>query len=125
MAQSKANVTKKSAKRKSSSAGKSSTVRNSPNARKQSPARRAAAPRASARRAKSGQPGRNGVGPRRKRTISAVGFIGEAARKIRCDSGASVRSFATHYTIGKRSISDEELAWADKIIEATGVGMKA
>ena len=82
MTQSKATVTTKSEKRKSSSARKSSTVRNSSNARKQSPARKAAAPRASARRARSGQPGRNGVGPRRKRTISAVEFIGYAARTM-------------------------------------------
>ena len=80
MTESKATTTTKSTKRKSSSARKSSTVRNSSNARKRSPARKAAAPRASARRAKSGQPGRNGVGPRRKRTISAVEFIGYAAR---------------------------------------------
>ena len=82
MTQSKATVTTKSEKRKSSSARKSSTVRNSSNARKQSPARKAAAPRASARRARSGQPGRNGVGPRRKRTISAVEFIAYAARTM-------------------------------------------
>ena len=82
MTQSKATVKTKSEKRKSSSARKSSTVRNSSNARKRSPARKAAAPRASARRARSGQPGRNGVGPRRKRTISAVEFIGYAARTM-------------------------------------------
>jgi len=76
MGQSKASESTKPVKRKSSSTRKPST------ARKSSPARKATASRVPARRATTGQPQGNGVGPRRKRTISAVEFIGNVAIKI-------------------------------------------
>jgi alkylhydroperoxidase family enzyme len=82
MSQSKASDTTKSVKRKASSARKSSTARKPSTARKSSTARKTAASRAPAKHATTGQPGRNGVGPREKRTISAFGFIGEVARKM-------------------------------------------
>jgi AhpD family alkylhydroperoxidase len=82
MSQSKANGSTKSVKRKASSARKSSTARKPSTARKSSTAPKAAASRVPARRATTGQPRSNGVGPRRKRTISAVEFVGEAARKM-------------------------------------------
>ena len=70
MSRSKVSTTTKSVKRKSSAAPKPTT------------ARKTATSRAPARRAAAGEPVRKGVGPRRKRTISAVGFIGEVARKM-------------------------------------------
>jgi len=70
MSQSKVSPTKKPVKRKSSAARTPST------------ARKTATSRAPARRATTGQPVRNGVGPRRKRTISTVEFIGDVARKM-------------------------------------------
>ena len=73
MSQSKANDTTKSAKRKSSSARKSST------ARKPATARKASASRVPVRRATTGRPRSNGVGPRKKRTIGTVEFIGKVA----------------------------------------------
>ena len=88
MSQSKANGSTKSVKRKASSARKSSTARKPSTARKSSTASKsstapkAAASRVPARRATTGQPRSNGVGPRRKRTISALEFVGEAARKM-------------------------------------------
>ena len=70
MPKSRATDTTKSVKRKASTARKSPT------------ARKAIASRVSARRATTGQRRSNGVGPRRKRTISAVEFVGEVARKM-------------------------------------------
>jgi len=82
MSQSKVTSTTKTVKRKSSTAKKSSTAGKSSTARKPSAARKAAASRTPVRRATTGQPGHNGVGPRRKRTISTVDFIGDVARKM-------------------------------------------
>jgi len=76
MSQSKATEPTKSVKRRSSSARQSST------AGKPSTARNSAVSRAPARRTTTGQPPRNGVGPREKRTIRAVEFVGQVVRKI-------------------------------------------
>jgi len=65
MSRAKVSPGKKAVKPKSSTVCKSSTARNT-----------------AASRAPAGEPVREGVGPRRKRTISAVGFIGEVARKM-------------------------------------------
>jgi len=54
-----------------------------------------------------------------------AGAVGEVAQKIQCDGRASVRGFAANYTIGKRRISDRELAWANKVIQTTGGAVEA
>ena len=77
MSQSKVSPAKKPVKRKSSSAGKSTKARKPSTARKSSVARKATASRSSARHT-----GHSAVGPREKRTISTVEFIGKVARKM-------------------------------------------
>jgi alkylhydroperoxidase family enzyme len=77
MTQSKASATTKSVKRKSSSPGKSSTARKTSTPRRPSTTRKASASRSRARNV-----AHHGVGPREKRTISAMGFLGHVARKM-------------------------------------------
>lgn len=72
----------KSVKPKPSAARKSAAARKTSTVRKPSTARKTTTSRAPARRATAGEAVHNGVGPRKKRTISTLGFFGEVARKM-------------------------------------------
>jgi len=85
MSQSKVSPAKKPEKSKSSSASKSTRARKPSTPRKSSTARKSTASRSAAR-----YTGRSAVGPRKKRTISTSGFLGQVARKM--SESASIKA---------------------------------